>query len=195
MQLTVKKYKDIFKYYPTLSFRASCGSGKTLAGIYLIHYFGIKTLIISSRTSINDQWYNIIKSLYPNIEIQTKDNHTKNPLIYIYSPQYMIKHLDNFPVEVNFIIYDEIHSIVSDNYGKCIEEPINQYKNKLRDNIPYMLALSGTYPQKNKLLKKRKIKNENLFNTLYYIFNSLKRLRQRKKKIYLILKRKPKEMK
>lgn len=153
IQKSIMKHAEYFKYYLSFAFSASCGSGKTLAGIYLIHYFGIKTLIISSRSSINDQWYNILTGLYPDISIETMNNKPDNPLILIYSPQYLIKHLKDFPLDVNFIIYDEIHSLISDCYGKCIVEPIKQYKEKSREKLPYILALSGTYPQKNKLIK------------------------------------------
>lgn len=153
IQEIVKKYAKVFKYYGTFAFSASCGAGKTLAGIYLLAYFGIKTLIVSSRSAINDQWECILKKIYPDLPVKTIHSKVKDPLVYIYSPQYLIQDLSKLPIDANFIIYDEIHSIVSDSFGKCVEEPIKQYKSKRRKELPYMLALSGTYPKDCKLIR------------------------------------------
>ena len=155
IQRMVKEYAKLFKYYCTFAFSASCGAGKTLAGIYLMHKFGVKTLIVSSRSAINDQWECVLKSLYPTIRI--KSIHSKkvdDPQVYIYSPQYLTGNLTNFPADADFIIYDEIHSIVSDKFGECIEEPQKLVKSKKRQSMPYMLALSGTYPKASTIISK-----------------------------------------
>jgi hypothetical protein len=157
IQEMVHKYAKIFKFYTTFAFSASCGAGKTLAGIYLIHRFGVKTLIVSSRSAINDQWEYILKSLYPKLKVKSLHHKCENPDVYIYSPQYLTQDLKRIPDDVRFIIYDEIHSIVSDNFGKCVEEPIKRLKQystqKEKDeHTPYMLALSGTYPKNNKII-------------------------------------------
>lgn len=161
IQQAVQKYAKLFKYYATFAFSASCGAGKTLAGIYLMHRFGVKTLIVSTRSAINDQWEYILKSLYPNLKIQSIHNkgvrtRCKDPDVYIYSPQYLTRNSKKFPADVKFIIYDEIHSIVSDNYGKCVMEPLTRLKGLKVDELckqtPYMLALSGTYPRENKII-------------------------------------------
>lgn len=155
IQTMVQKYAKVFKYYCTFAFSASCGAGKTLAGIYLMHHFGVKTLIVSSRSAINDQWEAILRSIYPTLRIKTI--HTKkvdDPDVYIYSPQYLVQDLNKFPVDVNFVIYDEIHSIVSDKFGECVKEPQRQIKDKKRQTMPYMLALSGTYPKESTIISK-----------------------------------------
>ena len=161
IQQAVQKYAKLFKYYASFAFSASCGAGKTLAGIYLMHRFGVKTLIVSTRSAINDQWEYILKSLYPELKIQSIHNkgvrtRCKNPDVYIYSPQYLTRNSKKFPQDVRFIIYDEIHSIVSDNYGKCVMEPLTRLKGlkleELCTQTPYMLALSGTYPRENKII-------------------------------------------
>lgn len=155
IQQMVQKYAKVFKYYCTFAFSASCGAGKTLAGIYLMHQFGVKTLIVSSRSAINDQWECILRSIYPSLKIKTI--HTKkveDPDVYIYSPQYLVQDLNKFPVDVNFIIYDEIHSIVSDKFGECVKEPQRQVKHKKRSTMPYILALSGTFPKESTVISK-----------------------------------------
>lgn len=155
IQQMVQKYAKIFKYYCTFAFSASCGAGKTLAGIYLMHRFGVKTLIVSSRSAINDQWEYILHSLYPSLRIKTIHNKkVEDPQVYIYSPQYLVQDLAKFPSDVNFVIYDEIHSIVSDKFGACVEEPQKQVKSKIRATMPYLLALSGTYPKESTIISK-----------------------------------------
>ena len=109
IQTMVQKYAKVFKYYCTFAFSASCGAGKTLAGIYLMHHFGVKTLIVSSRSAINDQWEAILRSIYPSLRIKTiHSKKVEDPDVYIYSPQYLVHDLNKFPVDVNFVIYDEI---------------------------------------------------------------------------------------
>ena len=155
IQQMVQKYAKLFKYYCTFAFSASCGAGKTLAGIYLMHYFGVKTLIVSSRSAINDQWECILRAIYPELKIKTI--HSKkidNPDVYIYSPQYLVQDLNKFPSDANFVIYDEIHSIVSDKFGECVKEPQRQVKDKKRLTMPYILALSGTYPKESTIIAK-----------------------------------------
>ena len=155
IQRMVQKYAKVFKYYSTFAFSASCGAGKTLAGIYLMHYFGVKTLIVSSRSAINDQWESILRSIYPTLKIKTI--HSKkidDPDVYIYSPQYLVQDLSKFPSDANFIIYDEIHSIVSDKFGECVKEPQRLVASKKRQTMPYMLALSGTYPKESTIISK-----------------------------------------
>lgn len=155
IQQMVQKYAKLFKYYCTFAFSASCGAGKTLAGIYLMHYFGVKTLIISSRSAINDQWECILRAIYPELKIKTiHSKKIENPDVYIYSPQYLVQDLNKFPTDVNFVIYDEIHSIVSDKFGECVKEPQRQVKDKKRSTMPYMLALSGTYPKESTIIAK-----------------------------------------
>ena len=159
IQQMVQRYAKLFKYMLTFAFSASCGAGKTLAGIYLIHRFGVKTLIVSSRTAINDQWEYILKKLYPKLRIRSIHHKCDNPHVYIYSPQYLIQDLSRIPEDVKFIIYDEIHSIVSDSFGKCVEEPLKRIRKypanseeRMR-HMPYMLALSGTYPKDSSIIK------------------------------------------
>ena len=155
IQEMVQKYAKLFKYYCTFAFSASCGAGKTLAGIYLMHRFGVKTLIVSSRSAINDQWECILRSIYPELKIKTiHAKKVENPDVYIYSPQYLVQDLEKFPTDVNFIIYDEIHSIVSDKFGECVKEPQRQIKAKKRPTMPYMLALSGTFPKESTIISR-----------------------------------------
>lgn len=162
-QELVKKYANLFKIFGAIAINSPCGSAKTLAGIYLIYYYGCKTLIISSRNAINDQWKTTIKNLYPGLTINGEpsqkvkrktENGEKNkaPLIYIYTPQYLVNHADKFPADVNLIIYDEIHSLISNEFKKVLFIPEEQIKQGKREILPYMLALSATYPKNMNLI-------------------------------------------
>ena len=53
-------------------FSASCGDGKTMATIYLMSQLGIKTLIVSCRNAVNDQWKAELMSNFPNLNIVTR---------------------------------------------------------------------------------------------------------------------------
>lgn len=165
---TTEIQKYIISIAPTMtlfgsySLGCSCGSGKTLAAIYLIYYLKVKTLIISNRTSINDQWKYIINILYPHLKI--KDINSKksieNPDIYIYSPQYLTNDLDNFPVDIQFIIYDEIHSLTSKIFSQVLTTPMMQVLNGKRDELPFSVCLTATFP----------IKSSKEYNLLYKLF-------------------------
>lgn len=146
-QRTVKERVKLLEKCGSLSIHSSCGSAKTLSGIYFIYYYGVKTLIISSRNAIKEQWENTIKQLYDNIlSIETRTTKSSNPDIYIYSPQYLIKNINQFPLDVNMIIYDEVHSLISEGFKTVIFEPEKQVRRGLRTELPYMIALSATYP-------------------------------------------------
>lgn len=167
-ELVMQKYK-LFKYYGTMAFSASCGSGKTLAALYLIHKFGLKTLIISAKTSVNDQWEVNIKKVYPELQVWTNKLKNKNlpaPDIYICTPQFLSRDIDLFPIDVNFIIYDEVHSLIGEYFSKVLDFPFVQLRSGKRNNIPYMLALSGTYPKNDPKLTK-------IFGTIYKTKSSI----------------------
>lgn len=159
-------YKKIwmFEAFGSAAFSTSCGSGKTLAGLYIMQHYGLKTLIISARTSINDQWANIVFKLYPQLKIRTieglfidgirrtntwlKKNNVDPDVadIYIFTPQYLHKKLENYPKDVDLIIFDEVHSMLSDGFSRVITAPMNI---ETREQLPYMVALSASFPSKN----------------------------------------------
>lgn len=161
VQQKIEKHSEWMKYYGNYAYSCSCGAGKTVAGIYLMYKKQCKTLIISSRNAINDQWKVIIEQLYPNLIIYTKDGYYTNgskipkrntkclvPDVYILSPQYLVTKLD---MEFNpgLIIYDEIHSLLSKEFIKVLLMPmVNVIKGRWSE-LPYMIALSATYPSKS----------------------------------------------
>lgn len=157
VQQKIEKHSDWMKFYGNYAYSCSCGAGKTVAGIYLMFKKQCKTLIISSRNAVNDQWKVIIEKLYPKLIVCTKDGNYSNgskvskylePDVYIFSPQYLVNKLDmNF--NPSLIIYDEVHSLLSKQFIKVLLMPMNNVINGKWSELPYMIALSATYPSKS----------------------------------------------
>lgn len=163
-----------FPHRGSVAVNASCGSGKTFAGIYCIYKFQCKTLIISTRNAVIDQWVRAIEQLYPGIKIwssEKKGRKSKIPLpdydIWITTPQYLNakgRIVDkDFNLKPSLIIYDEIHTMLSETSKKgehdkeflnVLKFPFIRCLNKDWDELPYMLGLSATYPKDNKLIER-----------------------------------------
>lgn len=193
IQEKVATHSEWVDYYGNYAYSCSCGAGKTLAGVYLMYKKQCKTLIISSRNAVNDQWKTIIEEAYPNLTIFTKDGYYRNkrciakassakgssnsspllsssslvPDVYIFSPQYLIKHLD-IDINPGLIIYDEVHSLLSKQFINVLLLPlVNVIENRWNE-LPYMMALSATYPSQSTWQGKEAIKRiKKLFGSIY----------------------------
>lgn len=174
-QNLMEKIVKILPYSGTYALSCSCGSGKTLAGIYTIHKLQKQALIISYRSAINTQWKNTIEKAYKNesVVVKTKDGIFKNGVknnklkdddvdIFIYSPQYLLHNPTKFPTSIGLIIYDEIHSILSDEYSCAMKLPIYNCIKKVIPELPYMIGLSATFPSKT----------DNAYNIIYKLFGN-----------------------
>lgn len=160
--LIVKHLRDnYFEKYGSLAYRASCGSGKTLCGLLCIYRMKTKTLIVSTRNAVIDQWLKSIRDLFPNTKVfnceSSKSNFDEYD-IWILTPQYINCNPD-IPIKPGLIIYDEIHTVLSSsNYDKGpIDRDVHstEFANVLKlpfirarewGGLPYMLSLSATYP-------------------------------------------------
>jgi hypothetical protein len=140
--------------YGSVAYSCACGSGKTLAGLHLIYKLKCKTLIISARCAVNHQWLKQIAEKFPHLKICTLQNTVEDPDIWIYTPQYLIKHLD-MKLPVSLIIYDEIHTLVSEEFSKVIEYPFLNCANSANcslncsgnnTQLPFLMSLSATFP-------------------------------------------------
>ena len=164
VQEKVIQHANWMPYYGNYAYSCSCGAGKTVAGLYLIHKFQCKTLIISSRNAVNDQWFNLLFTLYPELIIETKEGWFNKqhkltskekrelsedditPDIYVFSPQYLAKYIDTYNLQANLIIYDEVHALLSDEFIKVLLLPLYKVINDEIPELPLMVALSATYP-------------------------------------------------
>ena len=143
--------KKINEMIPTLDkfgsmlFTASCGAGKTRAALKIVFETKCKTLIISARNAVNDQWLSEIKLLYPKLNIKQKFNQECDVLIL--TPQYILKNYDKITdLNVNLIIYDEIHSLLAQSFSKVLSLPYELVMNGKIHNLPYMIGLTATLP-------------------------------------------------
>lgn len=131
---------------------AACGSGKTIAGLSIIKRLGCKTLIISARNAVNDQWKCEIQKYFPQLKISDDKLPKKEEDIdiYILTPQYLTNHInveDLRYLKVDLIIYDELHSLLSNKFSKTLSLGMFMKLNKLIDYLPYMVGLTATIPQ------------------------------------------------
>ena len=154
IQQKIEKHTDWMKFYGNYAYSCSCGAGKTVAGIYVMYKKQCKTLIISSRNAVNDQWMVLIQQLYPELVIETREGKFRRGAkaskrldsdVYIFSPQYLKNKLD-LDINPSLIIYDEVHSLLSKQFIKVLLFPMNNVINKRWKELPYMIALSATYP-------------------------------------------------
>lgn len=150
VQLEMIKQVELLKYTGGFCLNASCGSGKTIAGLSLIKRLGKRTLIVSARNAVNDQWKTEIEKYFPTLTITTnKLLKTKQSDIIILTPQYLIKHInkeDLSNLKVDLIIFDEVHSLLSDKYGRVLVLGLYMKLNKLIDYLPIVIGLTATIP-------------------------------------------------
>ena len=195
IQEKVIQHSNWMKYYGNYAYCCSCGAGKTLAGIYLIYKFQCRTLIISSRNAVNDQWFSLLYNIYPDIIIQTKNGwyyqHKKltkreietlategyEPDIMIYSPQYLTKYVDSYKLTAGLIIYDEVHSLLSNEFIKVLLLPLYKVIDGSINELPYMIALSATYPTEATIQGKESVKRLNkLFGSVFRMNSEVRRI-------------------
>lgn len=163
IQKLIEKHSEIIQYHGNFIYSTSCGGGKTMSGIYLMYKLQCKTLIISSRNSVNDQWVYQLKKMYPKLKITNLDSLNKSIDydVYVFTPQYLANKIDSDELDFlkpSLIIYDEIHSLVSDIFSKVLYFPFVNVNNGKYSELPYMISLSATLPlpgsKENKLLRK-----------------------------------------
>ncbi|MFA5720626.1 MAG: DEAD/DEAH box helicase family protein, partial [Acholeplasmataceae bacterium] len=160
LQKLVDKHSDVIRFHGNFMYTASAGDGKTVAGLFLIYKLQCRTLIISSRNSVNDQWIFLLRKLYPNLKITNLDsfNPKEDYDIYVFTPQYLANKPDLSFMKISLIIYDEIHSLLSDVFIKVLEFPFQYVIKEIYSELPYMISLSATLPlpgtSKSKFLRK-----------------------------------------
>ena len=164
-QYVVDNYQDLLKFQARC-FTASCGDGKTLATIYLMSKLRLKTLIISTRNAVNDQWLLELSTAFPSLNITSrinpnekikKEDIDKNFDVMICTPQYLYPKINNikdhkeFFQMMNFdlIVYDELHSLLSEQFSLVLSLPYLLKINKVKDKVPMMIGLTASLPNSN----------------------------------------------
>lgn len=162
LQIFVKNNVDEILINQSYCFNASCGDGKTIATIYLMYILGLKTIIISSRNSVNDQWEIELKRLFPMLKISTRINENEEINdcdVLICTPQYLIHKIEKFEENKNFFkhfnfdlyVYDELHSLLSEQFSLTISLPFMLKMKNIINYLPYMIGLTASLPIKTSL--------------------------------------------
>ena len=135
------------------AYSCSCGSGKTLGGIYAMYKLKLQTLIISTRNAVNDQWCGQLHRIYPELlicsELSFKDSALEDNIadVYILTPQYILHHAKDIKLRPGLIIFDEIHLITSPKFLQAMILPLLLVMQGCISELPYMIALSATFPE------------------------------------------------
>jgi hypothetical protein len=162
----VKKDAKMLKIFGNIAYTSPCGSGKTFAGMYFVHILKGRTLIISSRNSVNDQWVKIIQKMYPAAIISNDSHVNPNADFFVYTPQFFVANLKKanaMNINPDIIIYDEIHSLMGECFSEVLKYPFIQVISGVWSELPYMIGLSATYRQDD----------EEEMRFLYKIFGSI----------------------
>ena len=127
---------------------ARCGEGKTIMAIYLICHFKKKTLFISHKDFLNQQFIDTINIFVPNAKIgiiKQKKIDIRNKDIVIGSLQSLaMRNYDNdIFKEFGLVVIDECHHIASEVFSRAFQKM----------NIKISLGLSATLNRKDGLRK------------------------------------------
>lgn len=160
VQELVEKHISQYPLTGSFAYSCSCGAGKTVAGIRIMQSLKVKTMIISSRNAVNDQWKATLEKLYPELIIETiegkfvggmklrnfKDLDMPDTDVWIYSPQYLGPKVNTLNILPSLIIYDEVHSLLSEKFIRVLLYSLTKVMSGQTPELPVMIALSATFP-------------------------------------------------
>ncbi len=125
-----------------------CGFGKTIMAIYIACYFKKKTLFISHKDFLNEQFINSVKLFVPNAKIgkikqNTVDVENKDIVIATLQSLALRDYDSSIFSDFGLVIIDECHHIASEVFSKAFRKM----------NIRITLGLSATLNRKDGLRK------------------------------------------
>jgi len=125
-----------------------CGFGKTIMAIYIACYFKKKTLFISHKDFLNEQFINSIKLFVPNAKIgkikQSKIDIIDKDIVIATLQSLALREYDaSIFKEFGLVIIDECHHIASEVFSRAFRKM----------NIRITLGLSATLNRKDGLRK------------------------------------------
>ena len=125
-----------------------CGFGKTIMAIYVACYFKKKTLFISHKDFLNEQFINSIKEFVPNAQIgkikqKIIDVENKDIVIATLQSLALKEYNSNIFKDFGLVIIDECHHIASEVFSRAFRKM----------NIKITLGLSATLDRKDGLRK------------------------------------------
>jgi len=125
-----------------------CGFGKTIMAIYIACYFKKKTLFISHKDFLNEQFITSIKDFVPNAKIgkikQSKIDIENKDIVIATLQSLALRDYDNSIFkDFGLVIIDECHHIASEVFSRAFRKM----------NIRLTLGLSATLNRKDGLRK------------------------------------------
>ena len=141
-----------------------CGFGKTIMAIYIACYFKKKTLFISHKDFLNEQFINSVNIFVPNAKIgkikqKIIDVDNKDIVIATLQSLAMKEYDDKIFDDFGLVIIDECHHIASEVFSRAFRKM----------NIRITLGLSATLNRKDGL---RKVFEWYLGKSVYKITNN-----------------------
>ena len=141
-----------------------CGFGKTIMAIYIACYFKKKTLFISHKDFLNEQFINSVNIFVPNAKIgkikqKIIDVDNKDIVIATLQSLAMKEYDDKIFNDFGLVIIDECHHIASEVFSRAFRKM----------NIRITLGLSATLNRKDGL---RKVFEWYLGKSVYKITNN-----------------------
>jgi len=141
-----------------------CGFGKTIMAIYIACYFKKKTLFISHKDFLNEQFINSVNIFVPNAKIgkikqKIIDVDNKDIVIATLQSLAMKEYDDKIFEDFGLVIIDECHHIASEVFSRAFRKM----------NIRITLGLSATLNRKDGL---RKVFEWYLGKSVYKIANN-----------------------
>ena len=108
--------------YGSLLLALHVGFGKTCVALYLACKIGLKTMIITHRNVLYDQWLESIQNFTngKGVIITTKPKHFEADFLIV-SPNTIKKLGRNHFSDIGCIIIDECHCIVSEKLSECLQ--------------------------------------------------------------------------
>lgn len=101
----------------------------TAMGIYIATKIKLKTLIVSHRIVLINQWKDSINKFCPGATVQvlTAKSVMKDCDFYIMNPANVPKHDHEFYKDIGFMIVDEVHLIMAEGLSKCMQRIVPRY--------------------------------------------------------------------
>jgi superfamily II DNA or RNA helicase len=142
------------------------GYGKTALAIYIATKIKLKTLIVSHRIVLINQWKTSIEKFCPNatIQILTSKSVMEDCDFYIMNAANVPKHDHDFYKDIGFFIADEVHLIMAKGLSECMQRIVPRYVMGLsatpyrEDGLNILLDLYfGTRKIHRKLFRKHNV--------------------------------------